>query len=121
MANRLSKIQTFTQSAQWLHVRSKDDSADALSRGQMPREFLQNRMWIFGPEWLRLDEQKCLTLSVPAIHEIPEMKAAQCFIVNPDASDNFVQIFNKFNCYTRLRRFVACCRYRFTQNNFNTN
>ncbi|XP_011688916.1 PREDICTED: uncharacterized protein LOC105450668 [Wasmannia auropunctata] len=44
VANRVVEIREHTGSNEWRHIRSEDNPADALSRGQLPRAFLQNRM-----------------------------------------------------------------------------
>ncbi|XP_024878638.1 uncharacterized protein LOC112459000 [Temnothorax curvispinosus] len=42
VANRVSHIQENTQHGKWRHVPSQDNPADALSRGQFSREFVNN-------------------------------------------------------------------------------
>ena len=44
VANRVMDVQPKTETSQWNHVRSHDNPADALSRGQYPNEFLENRL-----------------------------------------------------------------------------
>lgn len=42
VANRVVEIQDLSNSNEWRHVRSEDNPADAISRGQLPHAFLQN-------------------------------------------------------------------------------
>ncbi|XP_012543611.2 uncharacterized protein LOC105841045 [Monomorium pharaonis] len=55
-ANRVIEIQTIGDAVEWRHVGSKDNPADALSRGQLPRDFLLNKIWFDGPSWLSRSE-----------------------------------------------------------------
>ena len=55
-ANRVREIQTLEREIEWRHVRSQDNPADSLSRGQYPIEFSHNNMWFSGPKWLRRSE-----------------------------------------------------------------
>lgn len=52
VANRVGEIQRNFTTAQWRHVRSVDNPADIASRGAMPSELINNKMWFHGPEWL---------------------------------------------------------------------
>lgn len=58
VANRVTKIQSKTELEFWDHVRSADNPADALSRGQLPIEFLNNTLWYHGPSWLSQPESQ---------------------------------------------------------------
>nr|XP_012135784.1 PREDICTED: uncharacterized protein LOC105661897 [Megachile rotundata] len=49
VANRVSIIQSYSQAQEWFHVNSLENPADAISRGQLPSEFLQNQLWLNGP------------------------------------------------------------------------
>ncbi|XP_036142116.1 uncharacterized protein LOC118645350 [Monomorium pharaonis] len=54
--NRVAEIQTIGNAAEWRHVGSRDNPADALSRGQLPNDFVKNQTWFHGPSWLSLPE-----------------------------------------------------------------
>ena len=56
VANRVSQIREITNTLDWRHVRSHDNPADALSRGQLPSEFVKNELWFRGPNWLTKSE-----------------------------------------------------------------
>jgi len=51
-AVRVREIQEITGNSQWRHVRSEHNPADALSRSQLPQEFLNSETWFHGPSWL---------------------------------------------------------------------
>lgn len=42
IANRIAEIQQLTGANSWRHIKSEDNPADAISRGQLPRTSLQN-------------------------------------------------------------------------------
>lgn len=52
MANRITEIELGSQACEWRHVWSADNPADALSRGQLPENFIVNNLWQSGPSWL---------------------------------------------------------------------
>lgn len=65
VSNRVTEIQKLTKPDDWRHVRSEVNPADAISRGQLPRAFLQNRMWFTGPEWLAKNENEWPSVNGP--------------------------------------------------------
>ena len=52
VANRVAEIQTLTDPCDWKHVPTFENPADLISRGQTPHEFLENKFWQYGPQWL---------------------------------------------------------------------
>ena len=58
VGNRVSEIQTKTDPKKWGHVKSSENPADALSRGQLPSDFLKNQLWLKGPSWLLKDKSE---------------------------------------------------------------
>ncbi|XP_039304898.1 uncharacterized protein LOC105203341 [Solenopsis invicta] len=105
VANRVAEIQELVGSHMWRHVRSEDNPADAISRGQLPRAFTQNEMWSSGPSWLVEEEEKWPRQDPQKI-EIPELKKNVCLIAEIRDFD----LINKYSSYYRLRKIVAYCR-----------
>lgn len=105
VANRVEETQRLTETVEWRHIRSEDNSADAISRGQLPREFMQNRTWYTGPTWLVRDEEGW-PKELIQLKEIPELRKNVCLV----AMHNDVDIFEKFSSHTKLLRIVAYCR-----------
>ncbi|XP_018359718.1 PREDICTED: uncharacterized protein LOC108758967 [Trachymyrmex cornetzi] len=104
VANRVVSIQEITGSKEWRHVRSEDNPADAISRGQLPLDFSRNRMWFTGPSWLTNDESEWPNESVH-MKEIPELKRNTCLTtINKN-----LDIFDKFSSYSKLLRVIAYC------------
>ncbi|XP_039311874.1 uncharacterized protein LOC105204988 [Solenopsis invicta] len=107
VANRVESIQEITGSHEWRHVRTADNPADAISRGQLPRAFTQNKVWSSGPSWLVEEEDKWPKQD-PQIIEIPELKKNVCLIT--EAHDFGFGLINKHASYYKLRKIVAYCR-----------
>ncbi len=57
MANRISTVREVSRPSQWRHVGSKDNPADAASRGMKVPDFLKNHSWLEGPSFLWKSEE----------------------------------------------------------------
>ncbi|XP_071643012.1 uncharacterized protein [Temnothorax longispinosus] len=79
VANRVAEIQEISSSIEWRYVRTEDNPADAISRGQLPHAFLRNQSWPVGPSWLIKDEGEWPNESTRII-EIPELKENTCLL-----------------------------------------
>lgn len=77
VSNRVAAIQKISTSDQWFHVRSSDNPADALSRGQLPKEFTKNDLWTEGPKWLKEDPSKWPRNVIKPLENLPEQKNTQ--------------------------------------------
>ncbi|XP_046143150.1 uncharacterized protein LOC123988154 [Osmia bicornis bicornis] len=55
-ANRVAEIQGIGRDIEWRHINTEQNPADALSRGQLPAEFLKNKLWFKGPSWFQQPE-----------------------------------------------------------------
>lgn len=56
VSNRVKSIQTNSDLKCWHYVNTKQNPADLLSRGAKPSELVDNKLWLYGPEWLQLPE-----------------------------------------------------------------
>ncbi|XP_018301866.1 uncharacterized protein [Mycetomoellerius zeteki] len=111
VANRVAEIQELTSSIKWRHVRSQDNPADAISRGQLPHAFLRNRTWFTGPAWLGEGENEWPDEFVqvseriePLGNEVLELKRNVCLLVSNES-----EIIDRFSSYSKLLRVVAYC------------
>ncbi|XP_071576788.1 uncharacterized protein [Temnothorax nylanderi] len=108
VANRVAEIQEISSSIEWRHVRTEDNPADAISRGQLPHTFLQNQSWPVGPSWLIKDEGEWPNENTRII-EIPELKGNACLVTTSIDTG----ILERYSSYSKLRRIVAyCLRFR---------
>ncbi|XP_063981499.1 uncharacterized protein LOC135164772 [Diachasmimorpha longicaudata] len=102
-ANRVADIQTLGDEVIWKHIRSEDNPADALSRGQRPLEFLKNTLWTTGPEWLVHDQTQWPNSILPSNLQVPALKKGVCLLAeaSPEA------IYARFSNFERLTRVIA--------------
>ena len=101
VANRVAEIQLKTNSVHWRHVRSNDNPADALSRGQLPHNFLENQLWLRGPVWLQDIENNWPNSNIPGFNEIPESRNSHCFVTQLDSyAKHLISIIEKQSSYS---------------------
>ncbi|XP_058810564.1 uncharacterized protein LOC131675563 [Phymastichus coffea] len=104
-SNKVADIQTLGEQVSWRHVRSEDYPADALSRGQLPADFLDNSLWTLGPSWLSLPSQEWPKSVETSPKELPGLKKGVCLLTTPSSS--FSEIYSRFSVYGRLTRVMA--------------
>jgi len=108
VAHRVAQIQETIDVRTWRHIRSRDNPADALSRGQLPQAFLNNQLWCSGPSWLTKEESEWPN-GIVELKEIPELRKNTCLAtVSNDCS-----FLKKYSSYSRLLKITALClRFR---------
>ncbi|XP_011700862.1 PREDICTED: uncharacterized protein LOC105457721 [Wasmannia auropunctata] len=108
VANRVAEIQKLTTSCEWRHVKSEDNPADALSRGQLPRAFIRNLMWFAGPAWLCQGGSEWPKEFVRT-SEVLELRKNVCLA----ATSGDPGMFDGYSSYSKTLRIVAyCLRFR---------
>ncbi|XP_076764827.1 uncharacterized protein LOC143431770 [Xylocopa sonorina] len=112
VANRVSEIQSRTDTADWRHISTSENSADLISRGQQPREFIQPSSWQFGPTWVSREESSWPKEQLEPCVIIPEQKTATC--MNLSTID--ANILDKFSSRHKMQRIAARC-LRWKKNN----
>ncbi|XP_063993414.1 uncharacterized protein LOC135171055 [Diachasmimorpha longicaudata] len=110
VANRVSRIQDLTKNIEWRHVRTYDNPADAVSRGELASDFLKNHLWLHGPSWLHDPEEYWPHLLIEKPSELPELRKVTCLHVTEHASNLFLRRYSSFE---RLKRITGwCLRWR---------
>ncbi|XP_011858081.1 PREDICTED: uncharacterized protein LOC105555666 [Vollenhovia emeryi] len=108
VANRVGQIQSLTSIEDWRHISSKENPADALSRGIMPEELLHSNMWWYGPEWLKSVESHWPISAIDIPNDIPDRRRPdKTFSFHVTASD--LGLFERYSSYEKLIRIVAYC------------
>ncbi|XP_011304741.1 uncharacterized protein [Fopius arisanus] len=102
-SNRVADLQTLGDQVIWRHVRSEDNPADALSRGQLPFDFTQNSLWTSGPPWLTLSHSQWPQLIIPSTTQVPGLKKSICLLTNASPEP----IYAHFSNFERCARVVA--------------
>lgn len=108
VSNRVAQIQEITDPKTWRHIRSQNNPADALSKGQTPNVFLNNPTWFSGPSWLT-DKETEWPKEIIKLNKIPELrKTAYLTLTSNDHS-----ILHRYSSYPKLLRVIAwCLRFR---------
>ncbi|XP_063914810.1 uncharacterized protein LOC135131161 [Zophobas morio] len=70
VANRVAYVKKHSLIAEWHHVCSKDNPADMVSRGLLPRQLNQSTLWWHGPTWLRQTSNNWPSLSDNEYEEV---------------------------------------------------
>lgn len=116
--NRVSQINEITGDASWLHVISKDNPADMVSRGLSLTELKDNSLWWHGPLFLQNYELNCVSDIEISENQLPEIKSHTITMLNNQLINyNNLFNFNRYSSYTRLQRaasyvlrFIYNCR-----------
>ncbi|KAL3981342.1 small subunit ribosomal protein S12 [Sarotherodon galilaeus] len=112
VANRVSQILKVSVVSQWRHINSHLNPADCVSRGQNVGLFLQNHVWISGPDFLtapntswpkNLDHLEALN---PADPEIKKNVSISTFALNK-GTDVLEQLIEHYSSWIRLKKAVA--------------
>ncbi|XP_063994268.1 uncharacterized protein LOC135171569 [Diachasmimorpha longicaudata] len=115
VANRVSEIQQKSNIANWRHVRTHENPADLISRGQIPKEFIKPSLWKEGPAWLLQDEHHWPILELHFPSDPPELRKQHPF---PSSTKCFLTIMEQrsgnvlswYSSLTKLQRIIAYCR-----------
>lgn len=102
-SNRVEDTQTVQHQVSWRHVRSEDNPADALSRGQLPADFLENSLWTSGPAWLALDQSQWPQSFEPPLRDVPGFKKTFCLVTDVAPEP----IYSRFSNFPRFTRVVV--------------
>ncbi|XP_014214634.1 uncharacterized protein LOC106643863 [Copidosoma floridanum] len=102
-SNRVADIQTLGAEVQWRHVRTDDNPADALSRGQLPADFLLNNTWFSGPSWLSQAENTWPPSVEISSREDSGFKQRFCLLTTNSVSE----IYSRFSSYQILIKTIA--------------
>lgn len=103
--NGVSEVNDLTGDSVWLHVGSKDNPADLLSRGCNLDLLKDCDLWWNGPPYLRnLDniDNRC---DITDIQNLPELKCKQTCLLTTDYGD--LIDFEKYSSLSKLKRIVA--------------
>ncbi|XP_066585086.1 uncharacterized protein [Prorops nasuta] len=104
VANRVMNTKQLSEGHEWRHINSKENPADAISRGQLPIDFANNKLWRHGPNWLSSSE-KSWPKTKYNVTMIPELKEETCF---SNCTNDF-DVFTRFSSYAKTTRIVAYC------------
>lgn len=121
--NRVAEINEITDSARWLHVGSKHNPADLVTRGLALDALNNNTTWWGGPPFLREPESNWLHKSFAhtynsTLDDLPDIKTHTINMTCQVSTD--LISFDRFSSFNRLRRAAAYV-LRFVNNTRNKN
>uniref|UniRef100_A0A8D9DY12 Integrase catalytic domain-containing protein n=1 Tax=Cacopsylla melanoneura TaxID=428564 RepID=A0A8D9DY12_9HEMI len=110
VANRVSKIQQDLDCNNIYHINGTENPADCLSRGEMPAQLVENKMYFHGPEWL-LEDVTCWPFKKYCdvkMVEMPEAKKSVVMVSLEKSSfkNPLQELFIKCSSWTKLLRIV---------------
>ncbi|XP_064629340.1 uncharacterized protein LOC135488626 [Lineus longissimus] len=110
VANRLTTIHEGSQPGQWSYVPTRENPADAASRGLSLKNEAGTQMWLKGPDFLQKDESEWprteLSSSLPI--DDPELKrVSAATTVVSEAHTTVDTLFSRIFSWSKLRRIVA--------------
>ncbi|XP_058817603.1 uncharacterized protein LOC131680903 [Topomyia yanbarensis] len=113
VANRVSKIQSLTETARWCHVPGIQNPADLISRGMFPEELVLSMLWWHGPSWVNEPSKWPDQPKLPKTQSIEaERKRTVVALGVVEDGDFYIRYFQSFSNYTDLIRKTAYwCRY----------
>lgn len=122
VANRVSQIQDLTFKTNWNYVKTDENPADAVSRGSMPQDLVDNDLWFQGPQWL-IEGRECWSKQpLFSAHETKceEKSTHVALTVAQEVPISYLpSIFQRFSKWWRLVRtfsyvfrFINNIRYR---------
>lgn len=107
--NRVTEINELTDDSKWLHVQSKDNPADLLSRGLSLDLLNNNHLWWNGPSFLQDNNNNfCnnkLDNNIIDLSNLPEIKGHTSNHICVQSYD-LIQ-FDKFSSFNKLKRVWA--------------
>ncbi|XP_055542991.1 uncharacterized protein LOC129728568 [Wyeomyia smithii] len=101
--NRIALIQEQTSEHRWKHVRSQQNPADIISRGQLPEYLQNNPLWWSGPEFLNREKYEVDVPETIPDEELPELKS----MVTVSNDDGLLAHFYKQSSFHKIQRVVG--------------
>ena len=115
VANRVSEIQDLTATYEWRYVPTLQNPADIISRGTMPCELKNQRIWWHGPNFM-YEEDKTWPKTIHCDQTlVPEQKTPStlCNIIHSDTMEYYKK-YSSLNMVIRVTaymiRFIRNCK-----------
>ncbi|XP_071827282.1 uncharacterized protein [Apostichopus japonicus] len=109
VANRVSVILDLTNINQWHYVNTHDNPADEASRGQRIDDFLSNKRWTNGPDFLYRSSEEWYTPQdhIASIDDDPELKRVCNVVVERNHACFVDDLIDRCSSYSKLKRVVG--------------
>ncbi|XP_065365532.1 uncharacterized protein LOC135958560 [Calliphora vicina] len=107
VANRVSEIQNLTHNIPWMHVPSKQNPADVVSRGCLAND-LNNTIWFNGPQ-LILEPDINWPKDNNEVVELPQQEIRKTIFKTTIVTESIIdQLISRHSSYRRL--YSSCLR-----------
>lgn len=104
VANRIAFIRTHTSVSQWRFVPGEINPSDLLSRGSANvDEFLANKNWFTGPEFLKYDETRWPDQSPISEVVIDDSETIKTTFVAKSGENVMIRLFNSVSSWYKLK------------------
>lgn len=107
VSNRISEIQSLSEDGTWRHVRSSDNPADLISRGENSKTLLSNTLWWSGPAWLCNTPENWPTGPQLTNSELPTEEIKVANNISLPVQCDQLDIIGRYSSLPRLQRVVA--------------
>lgn len=106
--NRVTELNELTGDSRWLHIKSKDNPADLVSRGLNFELLTRSNLWWHGPSCLREHNFKFKPENVlQTCDNLPELRSKPIVLTCTEPCNNGFIDFNRFSSYNKLKRVTA--------------
>ena len=105
VGNRVSSIVEQIPPDRWNHVIGVENPADCASRGILPSELLQHKLWWDGPPWLKMDIAYWPHQDI-SVETIEEEEREVCLMTSVQVHEPVIPL-NRFSSFNRLQRVTA--------------
>ncbi|XP_065087718.1 uncharacterized protein LOC135709340 [Ochlerotatus camptorhynchus] len=112
--NRVAEILKSTEGYTWKYIKSKQNPADLVSRGQFPHALSTNELWWNGPTFLSTAQYQSELPDDIADEDLPELKKVNVTAI-PVVNEEKMEVFSRFSSFRKLQRVVALVQ-RFIRN-----
>ena len=117
VANRVSEIHTLTPNSKWQYVKSIENPADIVSRGLLPNQLINCKLWWQGPSWLgQCNMEELCSGGFETTLEEKKQKNLCCVSIGIDGSffERFSSWLRLIHVYCKILRFINNCRLEFS-------
>ncbi|XP_058827697.1 uncharacterized protein LOC131687629 [Topomyia yanbarensis] len=103
--NRVCEIISTENDFEWRYVKTSENPADVVSRGQSAIKLATNNLWWSGPLFLKSDPYELETPTQLCDDDIPEMKCVA--VVHTVGRYGKLPVFQKFESFRKLQKVIA--------------
>lgn len=97
VANRVKKITELVNVANWCYVNTDFNPADLATRGFTATKFLNNHIWVHGPEWLLTSFEDHVNTTFDVLKDLPEMRKVKLKVFQSIIDTSLLSRFSSYS------------------------